>query len=109
MMIANYPVGWSIRASGPGSIVAYLIDLPTVAMQGETALEAFQKLLAYAPIAIEGYRAEGRPVPPPSPEPTMSVGALEWSGAIFVEAVGAVAATTRRARSAKIELVPAPT
>jgi hypothetical protein len=74
MMIEQYPVGWAISAEG--SVTAFLIDLPGVAMQGRNFAEAVQKLAAIAPSVLAVHRKEGR-LKPPSLAPA-EIAAVEW-------------------------------
>lgn len=77
MIVEEYPVGWAVDHRKAEPILAYLIDLPGIAMQGSTMQEAEAKLRAVAPVILQQYRAEGRSLPVPSSEPSMQVAAVE--------------------------------
>ncbi len=77
MRIENYAVGWQLDVGKQEPVVAYLIDLPGVAMQGRTMMEALDKLNAIAPTVLATYRQEGATLPTPS-EPSLVVGGVRW-------------------------------
>jgi predicted RNase H-like HicB family nuclease len=78
MLVENYPVGWALDVSKPEPVVAYLIDLPGVAMQGRTMSEALAKLRAIAPNVLATYSQEGAVLPTPSREPSLLIGRVRW-------------------------------
>jgi predicted RNase H-like HicB family nuclease len=76
MLVEQYPVGWAVDFGKPEPVMAYLIDVPGIAMQGRTLTEAVAKLQAFAPTVLAVYRKEGT-LPAPSPEPGMTVGGVQ--------------------------------
>lgn len=79
MLVENYPVGWALDVKKPEPVVAYLIDLPGIAMQGRTMSEALAKLRAIAPTTLATYRQEGAVLPNPSSEPSLLIGSVRWA------------------------------
>jgi len=108
MLIEKYPVGWAVDAGKPEPVLAYLIDLPGVAMQGRTFADAVAKLRNVAPEVLATYRREGRTLPAPSAEPNLQVGALQWLRARLFQAPAAANAPTAEINvGADVELTPA--
>lgn len=79
MMVENYPVGWALDTGKPEPVLAYLIDVPGIAMQGRTMSEALRKLQAIAPTVLATYQREGIGLPKPSPEPSLRIGRVKWT------------------------------
>lgn len=88
MLIESYPVGWAVDAGKAESVLAYLIDLPGIAMQGRTFADAITKLRAVAPEALATLRRDGAVLPSPSAEPSLRIGAIQWLRARRREPVG---------------------
>jgi predicted RNase H-like HicB family nuclease len=79
MLIETYPVGMALDVGKAEPFLAYLIDLPGVAMQGRSANEAREKLKAIVPAVLATYRKEGTVLPPASPEPSLTIGRVRWA------------------------------
>jgi predicted RNase H-like HicB family nuclease len=77
MLIEQYPVGWAIGVGKPEPALAFLVDVPGIAMQGKTWVEAVAKLQAFAPSALAVYRKEGK-LPQPSREPALHIASIKW-------------------------------
>jgi len=84
MLIETYPVGWALVPRKSEPVLAFLIDIPGIAMQGKSWAEAVGKLRAFAPRALAVYRDEGR-LPKPSPEPAFKVSRVKWTVPSFAE------------------------
>ena len=78
MLIEQYPVGWAIGSGKPEPVLAFLMDVPGIAMQGKSWAEAVAKLQAFAPAALAVLRREGK-LPRPSAEPAFKVARVKWT------------------------------
>lgn len=74
MVIENFPVGIALDLGKPEPFLAYLIDLPGIAMQGKTAVEAGEKLRVLVPTVLASYNKKGIALPTPSQEPSLTIG-----------------------------------
>jgi len=77
MLIEGYPVGWAIDTRKPEPVLAYLIDIPGIAMQGRTMKEAVRKLQVFAPTVLSRYLKEGTQLPQPSREPNLLIASVQ--------------------------------